>query len=267
MSQQIHIFDRQHLRQRRDRAASSFSLHHSALFEATAEQLLERIADVKRDFASILDLGAHDGFLARRLAKRENSFVVAADLSEKMLGQGGYVKSVAADEELLPFADASFDLITSNLSLHWVNDLPGVLVQIKQALRPDGLFLATFLGGQTLFELRSCLLEAELAISGGVSPRLSPNIDMPTASALLQRAGFNLPVTDHEIFTFAYSDIFALMRDLRGMGETNLHMQRSRKTTRRAMFDLANRLYQERFALPGGRIAATFEVIFIHGWR
>lgn len=173
----------------------------------------------------------------------------------------------AADEELLPFAPQSFDLIVSNLSLHWVNDLPGTLAQIWQALKPEGLFLATLFGGQTLFELRACLLDAELAVTGGVSPRLSPSIDMQTASALLQRAGFSLPVTDQEIITLSYSDIFALMRDVRGMGETNAHGQRWRKATRREVFLLADRLYKERFARADGRLPATFEVIFLHGWQ
>jgi len=117
-----------------------------------------------------------------------------------------------------------------------------------------------------LQELRACLLDAELAVTGGVSPRLSPVIDMPTASALMQRAEFSLPVTDHEIITLTYSDIYALMRDVRGMGEANALFQRSKKTARRAVFDLAGHLYKERFALPDGRLPATFEIIFLHGW-
>jgi NADH dehydrogenase [ubiquinone] 1 alpha subcomplex assembly factor 5 len=267
MSDQIHIFDRALARRHRDRAAEGFSAHHHALLEEAATHILERLADVKRRFSSILDLGAHDGLLARRLAQRKDAFVIAADLSEKLLGQGGYPLCVAADEEFLPFAAESFDLIVSNLSLHWVNDLPGALAQINMALKPDGLFLATLLGGSTLHELRACLLEAELAITGGISPRLSPSIDMQTASALLQRAGFSLPVTDQEVISFTYSDIFALMRDLRGMGETNAQRQRLRKGARREVFEMANRLYRERFALADGRFPATFEVVFLHGWK
>jgi NADH dehydrogenase [ubiquinone] 1 alpha subcomplex assembly factor 5 len=266
MNEEIHIFDRGLVRRHRDRAAGAFAPRHSALREETAEQLAERIKDVKRDFKTILDLGAPPGTPARRLAA-DGGFAVAADLSEKMLKQGGVAPSVAADEEFLPFAPESFDLIVSNLGLHWVNDLPGALAQIRQALKPDGLFLAALLGGRTLFELRACLLEAELAARGGASPRLSPNLDMPTASALMQRAGFSLPVTDHEIVTFAYPDIFALMRDLRGMGEANAHQQRSRNMTGRKVFAEADRLYRERFSRADGRIAATFEVIFVHGWR
>lgn len=267
MSSQIHIFDRALVRRHRDRAAPGFAPRHSALHEEIAAQLLDRLGDVKRSFPNILDLGARDGHLARQLAPREGSFVVAADVSETMLRQGAYPVSVVADEEFLPFADASFDLVVSNLCLHWVNDLPGALAQIKKSLRPDGLFLAALLGGQTLHELRACLLEAELALTGGVSLRLSPSLDTSTASALLQRAGFILPVADQEIVMLTYTDTFALMRDLRGMGETNAHRQRLRHATRRDVFALTDRLYRERFARADGRIAATFEVIFMHGWN
>ncbi len=193
--------------------------------------------------------------------------MVAAELSEKMLVATGAPNPVVTDEELLPFQDASFDLVVSNLSLHWVNDLPGCLAQIKRVLKPDGLFLATLLGGETLYELRTCMLEAELLLTNGISPRLSPSIDMQTASALLQRAGFNLPVTDHEIFTFTYSSLASLMRDLRGMGESNAHGERSRTPLRREVFTLTEQLYQERFANADGRLPATFDVIFMHGWN
>jgi SAM-dependent methyltransferase len=267
MNEQIHIFDRALVRRHRDRAALGFSPRHSLLCEEIAAGILERVKDVKKDFQTILDLGAHDGQLARRLAVDAGRLVVAADLSNKMLKMGAHTSCAVADEELLPFAPETFDLVVSNLSLHWVNDLPGSLAQIRQSLKPDGLFLATILGGQTLYELRSCLLEAELTLKGGVSPRLSPNLDMQTASALLQRAGFALPVTDHEVITFSYTDIFALMRDLRGMGETHAHRQRSRKATDRGVFELADRLYKERFSDAKDRITATFDVIYMHGWR
>lgn len=267
MNNQIHIFNRRQVRRQRDRAAPGFAPSHCSLHTAMAEHLLERVDDVKRDFATVLDLGAHDGALAQRLAGTKKNFVVAADLSAAMLKAGTHPQRVVADEECLPFAAESFDLIVSNLSLHWVNDLPGALAQIRQALRPGGLFLAAFLGGQTLFELRSCLWDAELALTGGVSSRVSPSIDMQTASALVQRAGFTLPVTDHEVITLTYSDAHALMHDLRGMGETNAQLQGSRKPSRRALFNEVDRLYRDRFARADGRLPATFEAIFIHGWR
>jgi SAM-dependent methyltransferase len=253
---QITIFDRKLLSQRRTRTAANFAAHN-ALFEEIAERLLERLGDVKRNFTSILDLGTHDGALVRKLAKNTGASVVAADFSER---------TVVA-EEFLPFAANSFDLIVSNMGLHWVNDLPGALLQIKNCLRPDGLFLAAMPGGQTLHELRSCLLDAELEVSGGISPRLSPTIDLPTASALLQRAGFETPVADQETITLTYPDAFALMRDLRGMGETNAHVHRLRSFSRRAIFTETARLYRERFAQSDGRIPATFDIIHLHGWK
>jgi len=263
----IHIFDRALVRRHRDRAAAAFAPHHNALHQEIAAQMVDRLTDVKRDFSSVLDLGAHDGFLARQLAEREGRFVVAAEQSAAMLRHGRHVPSVVADEEILPFAPASFDLITSNLSLHWVNDLPGTLAQVRQVLRPEGMFLATLFGGDTLYELRACLLEAEMVVTGGASPRVSPSLTMQTASGLLQRAGFSLPVTDQEVITLTYSNIFALMRDLRGMGEVNAHAQRLRHPTRRAVFDLANTLYIKRFGLSDGRIPARFEILFLHGWH
>jgi NADH dehydrogenase [ubiquinone] 1 alpha subcomplex assembly factor 5 len=264
-SDQIFVFDRALVRRHRDRAAAGFA-HHDALFKETAGHLLERLGDIKRNFSSILDLGAHNGTPAAELARRYSAFVVAADISENMLRESAPYP-VVTDEEFLPFAANSFDLIVSNLSLHWVNDLPGALVQIKTALRPDGLFLAAILGGETLHELRANLMEAELAVTGGASMRLSPRLDLPAASGLLQRAGFALPVVDQEKITFTYPDAFALMHDLRGMGETNAGLQRLKRPTRRAVLFEAARLYQTRFAAADGRIPATFEAIFMHGWR
>jgi SAM-dependent methyltransferase len=259
----ILVFDRALVRAHRDRAARDFTAH-SALFDETAMQLIERLMDIKQEFSAVLGLGARDGRLARHFMDRETPLVVVADLSEKTLQWiPGF--HVVATEEFLPFAPASFDLIVSNLALHWINDLPGALLQIKNALRPGGLFLAAFIGGASLFELRTCLMEAELKISGGASPRLSPMIDLPTVSALLQRAGFALPVTDQETITLEYRDIFALMHELRGMGETNAHLDRSRRPMRRQIFTEAAGLYRARFGTADGRIPASFEIVFLHG--
>ena len=257
------VFDRVLVRKRRDRAAAGFGAH-AALFEETSGRLIERLGDIKQDFRVALDLGAHNGYLARRFSERGIPFVVTADISEKMVRPAAGHR-VAADEEFLPFTPGSFDLIASNLSLHWVNDLPGTLLQIKNALRPEGLFLAALVGGESLCELRTCLMEAELAVSGGAGPRLSPTISPPTASALLQRAGFALPVTDEEKVTLTYKDVFALMRDLRGMGETSAHLHRPRNPARRRIFTETGRLYRERFGDAEGRIPATFDIVFMHG--
>lgn len=258
------VFDRALVRAHRIRAANNFAAH-SALFEESSELLIERLGDVKRDFLSALNLGNHGGQLAMRLAGRI-PFIVAADVVEKKSVLAKQ-PAVVADEEFLPFAADSFDLIISNLNLHWANDLPGVLLQIRKTLAPGGLFLAALLGGRTLYELRACLLDAELKVTGGVSPRLSPTIELQTASALLQRAGFSLPVADQETVTLTYPDMFALMHDLRGMGESNAHLHRLRHPTRRSVFIEAAHLYHDRFALSDGGIPATLEVLFLHGWK
>jgi len=171
------------------------------------------------------------------------------------------------DEEQLPHFEAQFDLIVSNLALHWVNDLPGALIQANRALKPDGLFQAAVLGGETLHELRSCLMDAELEISGGVSPRVSPMVDLRDAAGLMQRAGFALPVVDTDRITVTYEDAFRLMSDLRGMGEANAVLERRKSFTPRGLFLRAAQIYADRFAGPDGRIPATFEVLYLHGWR
>jgi NADH dehydrogenase [ubiquinone] 1 alpha subcomplex assembly factor 5 len=173
---------------------------------------------------------------------------------------------VAADEEALPFKEQCFDAVLSSLALHWVNDLPGALAQIRSSLKPDGLFLASLFGTGTLAELRTALMEAELAETGGASPRVSPFADLRDAAGLLQRAGFALPVADLDTVTVTYGDFFALLRDLRGMGEANALIDRLKLPTRRTVFARAAAIYQERFANAEGRLPATFQVLFLTGW-
>ncbi len=173
---------------------------------------------------------------------------------------------LAADEEALPFGEATFDLVTSLLSLHWVNDLPGALAQIRLALKPDRLFLAAMLGGETLKELRQALAEAEIAVEGGLSPRVSPFAGVRDAGGLLQRAGFALPVVDTETLTVVYSDPLKLIADLRAMGETNAINERRRSLTRRATLLEAADRYRKAFADAEGRVPATFQVIYLTGW-
>jgi len=174
--------------------------------------------------------------------------------------------SVAADEELLPFADGAFDLIISNLSLHWVNDLPGALIQARRALKPDGLFLAAMLGGHTLTELRQSLMEAETKVEGGFSPRVSPFVDVRDGGDLLQRAGFALPVADADVISVSYTDPFRLLADLRGMGAANAVFERRKGATRRATLMAAAEAYRNNFGGPDGRLPATFEVIYLTAW-
>jgi NADH dehydrogenase [ubiquinone] 1 alpha subcomplex assembly factor 5 len=263
------VFDRRAVRQRRDRAAAGLSAH-DFLFREVAARLCDRLEDIRRAFPSALDLGGHGGVLAGALSGRGGvETLVETDLSPAMAaraagGTGG--PRLAADEEALPFRDGAFDLVLSNLSLHWVNDLPGALVQARRALKPDGLFLAAMLGAGTLNELRGAWMAAEEAVEGGIGQRVSPFADLSDTAALLQRAGFALPVADADTITVTWPDALALMRDLRGMGETNAAIGRRRGFTRRATLFAAAREYAERFADADGRIPATFRVLYLSGW-
>jgi NADH dehydrogenase [ubiquinone] 1 alpha subcomplex assembly factor 5 len=265
--EQARIFDRRLLRRRRDRAAVDLRAHDFLLTEI-AERLCDRLSDVARAFPLALDLGARDGILARQLRGRGGiETLIQSDgsmVNARELDEGGH--ALVADEEMLPFKAQSFDAILSNLSLHWVNDLPGALAQIRTALKPDGLFLASLFGADTLTELRTALMEAEIAETGGASPRVSPFAGLRDAAGLLQRAGFALPVADLDTVTVTYPDLLALLADLRGMGEANLIVDRLRRPTRRTVFARAAAIYQERFADAQGRLTATFQVLFLTGW-
>lgn len=261
----IAIFDRRSVRRHRDRAASDVD-QYDFLLRETADRLADRLLDFARPFPMALELGAHGGqFTAVRNTRGGIETLIQSDLSAAMLSQAGGLR-VACDEEHLPFARDSFDLVLSNLSLHWINDLPGALIQARRCLRPDGLFLAAMLGEETLTELRQSLLAAEAEISGGASPRVSPMAGLRDAGALMQRAGFALPVVDSDRITLTYSDPFALMRELRGLGETNAVRQRLSGPTRRELFARAAIHYHDRFADNDGRIPATFDILYLTGW-
>jgi SAM-dependent methyltransferase len=262
------VFDRGLLPQRRDRAVRRKTEAADFLFFESAERLLDRLDDVTRKFPLALDLGSRDGVLARALGGRGGiARLVQGDLSPRMLEAARrFGPAVRLDEEALPFGAATLDLVMANLSLHWVNDLPGTLAQIRYALKPDGLFLAASFGAGTLAELQASLLEAEVAVSGGASGRVSPFPDLRDAAGLLQRAGFALPVADLETLTVTYPDMQGLLADLRAMGETNLLRRRLRRPTRRAVLAEAAAIYRRRFALEDGRIPATFRLIFLTGW-
>jgi len=191
---------------------------------------------------------------------------VRCDLSPAMLaGQAGPYRAVA-DEEWLPFAGARLDLVVSAMGLHWVNDLPGALIQIRRALKPDGLFIAALPGGDSLIELRQALVRAESEIEGGASPRVAPFADIRDLGALLQRAGFALPVVDTDTLTATYADALALMRELRGMGESNVMTERRQGLTRRATLMAAAAHYREMFGAADGRVPATFQILYLTGW-
>lgn len=263
------LFDRHAWRLHRDRAARLARGQGGGadfLHAEIADRLIDRLDLVNRDFPIALDLAARDGGLTRTVASRPGTVrVIAAEPSAAFL-DAAPAPRVVADPEFLPFRQASFDLIASVMALHWTADLPGALVQLRQALKPDGLLLAAMLGGQTLVELRTALFEAELAEEGGVSPRVSPAIELGDAAALLQRAGFAMPVADSEMITVTYPDALALMRDLRAMGETNALAARRRNPMRRATLARAAAIYAERFSDKDGRIRASFEILFLAGW-
>ncbi len=251
----------------RDRAASRIE-GHDFLFREVAERLTERLDDVKRRFPLALDLGCHAGNVRRALQGRRNvDTLVQCDLSPRMarLAGNGF-PALAADEEALPFADSSFDLVISSLSLHWVNDLPGALVQIRRALKPDGIFLAALFGGETLRELRNAFVEAGLARTGGAAARVAPFTDIRDVGGLLQRAGFALPVADTETIVATYADAFGLIADLRGMGETNVGVLRSRAFTPRGTLARMVQTYSDRYGDAEARIPATFQVIYLTAW-
>lgn len=222
-----------------------------------------------RRFPMAVDIGARTGAFARALAESDAAekidVLVETDLSGVMLGGGSGLK-VVADEERLPLAEASLDLAVSSLALHWTNDVVGALIQVRRALKPDGLFIGAFLGGSTLTELRQVLMAAEAELAPGVGPRVSPFADAPDGAALLQRAGFALPVADVDRITVRYAHPLKLMADLRRMGETNVLIDRPRHRLTRKVLARAFELYAERFSAPDGRIRATFEILTLTGW-
>ncbi|MGE0667043.1 MAG: methyltransferase domain-containing protein [Sphingomonadales bacterium] len=265
MSTAMEIFDRRLVRQRRDRKASTFD-DFEFLKTEVADRLADRLLDINRQFKTALDLGCHTGAMGRLLAARPDlETLVSADLSPRMAALAPGLR-VAADEELLPFAEECFDLAVSALSLHWVNDLPGALIQLNRALKPDGLLLAAMLGGDTLTELRQAMMQAELAVEPGVAPRVSPFADIRDAGGLLQRAGFALPVTDVERITVDYADAFSLMRDLQGMAEANAVFERHKAPLKRRTVIAAMEAYHDLYGRRDGRVPATFDIIFLTGW-
>ncbi len=252
------VFDRAAVRRHRDRAATTVARVADVLRDA-AERLLDRLDDTTRRFSRALDVGGR-GVVAPLLRTRGIE-AVSCDLSPAIAaGNGGY--AVAADEEFLPFAPGSFDLVVASLSLHWVNDLPGALIQLRRVLRPDGLLLASLPALGTLGELRQALTAAEAALTGGAAPRVSPFPELGDCAALLQRAGFALPVADAEELTLLYADPLALLRDLRDAGETNAVRLRDRRIPPRALFPAALALLAQR----DGRVAARLRLAMLTGW-
>jgi NADH dehydrogenase [ubiquinone] 1 alpha subcomplex assembly factor 5 len=267
------LFDMRALRWNRQRSAASYN-KFAFLKDEAALRLADRVDLMRRDFDLCLDLGAHDGRLWQHLAPLGKIRTIvqsdpAAEFSSNFLPND--ITHTAAtfavhDFTSLPFADKSFDAVFSCLNFHWVDDLPGLFVQIRRLLRPDGLCLVNFLGGDSLHELRASLIAAEQDITGGFSPRCAPMADIRDVGGLLGRAGLALPVADSDRLTVNYPNMFRLMRDLRGMGEQNVLLGRLRHPTKRAVFTRAAEIYQDKFGQANGSIPASFEIITLTGW-
>ncbi|TCM48719.1 methyltransferase family protein [Rhizobium sp. PP-F2F-G48] len=258
------VFDQPLVEARRLRALKAGDEKAQFLLDIVGQDLAERLAVVERRFETAVELHGYTGLTAR--AVMATGKIGRLTRVETDAAFGGSEEIAIAPLETVPVAPASVNLVVSPLSLHLTNDTPGVFIQIRRALAPDGLFLAAIPGNGTLQELREVLLAAESEITGGASPRVIPFADVRDIGALLQRAGFALPVTDTETYTVRYASLFALMKDLKAMGMTNPLAARSRKPLSRAVFLRAAELYAERFADPDGRIRATFSVIFLSGW-
>lgn len=259
------LFDRALLRLRRQRSAD-LAPRSDFLLRRAADDLAERLHLVNRSFPVALDLMAHHGVIARRLGGMANvGVVISLEEVPGLLAQCP-VPRLSAGPEQLPFAAGSLDLVVSGVALHLVDDLPGTLLQVRRALKPDGLLLASLLGGATLVELRQSWLEAEAEIFGGASPRVAPFADVRDLGALLQRAGFAMPVVDAETVRVTYQSPLALTRDLKTMGASNMLRERSRIPVSRRLLNRVTDIYRRRFGLPDGRIAATFEIMTLTAW-
>jgi len=257
------VFDRALLRARHARAEALGPA--TFLIDRVAEDLADRLAAVLRQFALAVDLGTPTDAVRRVLAASGKvGTVVAIDRTVGAAAPTGW--RIAADEEALPLREACADLVVSGLALQFVNDLPGTLIQVRRALKPDGLFVAALAGGETLTELRQVLAAAEAEIEGGMSPRVAPFVDVRELGALLQRAGFALPVTDVDRVTVRYESVFELMHDLRRMGAANALIERRRQPLRRATLLRMAEIYAARFADADKRIRATFDIVWLAGW-
>ena len=261
MSGPPRLFDRTLLDARRRRALRGTTAGADFLLRIVADDLLDRLAAVKRTFDLAADIGSPLPLIAERLATGgQVGRVIRIDRLEETR------PDIVSDQEALPLAPASIDLAVSALALHWSDDFPGVLAQIRRALRPDGLFLAALLGGETLTELRQSLAAAEAEITGGASPRVAPFAELRATGALLQRAGFALPVIDQDRRIVRYDSALHLMHDLRAMGATNVLIERSRRPMPRRMLARTIEIYAERFGDADGRVRATFDLISLSGW-
>jgi SAM-dependent methyltransferase len=259
------LFDEQLVSARRRRAITAKDSNAAFLLDIAGRELADRLAVVERKFDTAVELHGGTGIAAREALATGKIGTLSRVETDAAFARPGDAFTAAPFEDV-PLEPESVNLVLSPLSLHLVNDMPGTLIRIRRALKPDGLFLAAIPGSGTLQEMRDVLLSAEAELTGGASPRVIPFADVRDVGALLQRAGFSLPVVDAETYTVRYDSLFPLMRDLRAMGMTNPLAGRSRVPVTRRFFVRAAELYAERYSDPDGRIRATFSIIYASGW-
>ncbi|CDZ31866.1 Probable methyltransferase C20orf7-like protein [Neorhizobium galegae bv. officinalis] len=259
------LFDEQLVSARRRRAITAKDDNAAFLLDIAGRELADRLAVVERKFETAVELHGGTGIAAREALATGKIGTLSRVETDAAFARPGDAFTAAPFEDV-PLEPESVNLVLSPLSLHLVNDMPGTLIRIRRALKPDGLFLAAIPGSGTLQEMRDALLSAEAELTGGASPRVIPFADVRDVGALLQRAGFSLPVVDAETYTVRYDSLFPLMRDLRAMGMTNPLAGRSRVPVTRRFFVRAAELYAERYSDPDGRIRATFSIIYASGW-
>uniref|UniRef100_A0A1A9ZWC7 Arginine-hydroxylase NDUFAF5, mitochondrial n=1 Tax=Glossina pallidipes TaxID=7398 RepID=A0A1A9ZWC7_GLOPL len=265
------IFDRKAKKLQRERAAIRQDVElYDYLKEEVGFRLADRIFDIKREFENAADLGCSRGFLSRHVLAESVKHLTLCDMSPTMLSQaqgtpGLRISRKEMDEEKIEFAENSQDLIMSSLSLHWVNDLPGCFSRIIKSLKPDGVFIASMFGGDTLYELRSSLQLADLERKGGIAPHISPFTQIRDVGALLSRAGFTMLTIDTDELVIGYPSMFELMWDLKGMAESNAAFNRPVHLDRDIML-AASAIYKELYAKDNG-VPATFQIIYLVGWK
>ena len=260
------VTDKALLRRRFARAHAAGQPGATFLVDAVVAELGERLAGIDRHFPVAVAHGGQTNMLARALVGTSRIGSVARMEQTREALRDTEFPAIVADEEALPLAAGSIDLFASTLAFQWTNDLPGAFIQIRRALRPDGLLLAAMTGGRTLAELRESLFAAETELRGGASPRVLPAVDVQDLGALLQRAGFALPVADRDVFVVRYASAVELFRDLRSMGAANTLVERERRPVSRDLFMRAAEIYSERFSDADGRVRATFEILSLSGW-
>ena len=268
----MNVFNRQAKRLQKNRAAFLPNTDdYDYLKDEVARRIVDRLSDVSRHFPSVLDLGCGKGHLAKALTTTHVTSLVQCDHSEEMVKRSFInpdipTKTLVVDEEFLPFDKNTFDAVLSSLSLHWVNDLPGVFQQVKTCLKDDGMFLVGLFGGETLFELRCSLQLAELEVEGGFGPHVSPFTEMTDIGNIASQTGFNLITVDYDEIIVNYPSIHELMDDLRGMGENNASWSR-KNVLQHKTIKVASQIYKEMYGDDDGNIPATFQVLFLIGWK